>query len=173
MSDPISGIFHDARRQLAPSGAFLFLTGGPVREIFFVESGEVHLIRHTASGQRLILHRAGRGSVLAEASAYSSQYHCDALVKVSGVLAALPKQIFLEALAADPSVASAWAASLAKATQAARLRAEIRSLPRVAARLAAWLEAGNSLPERGQWQDVAAELGVTREALYRELARNR
>jgi DNA-binding phage protein len=29
------------------------------------------------------------------------------------------------------------------------------------------------LPDKGRWQDVASELGVSREALYRELARRR
>lgn len=173
MSDPISRLFDDARRQPAASGATLFLTGTPVREMIFVASGEVHLIRHTAAGDRLILHRAGQGAVLAEASAYSAHYHCDAVVTKDGVLATLPKAVFLDALSADAALSSAWAAFLARATQGARLRAEIRSLPRVAARLAAWLEAGNALPEKGRWQDVAAELGVTREALYRELARRR
>jgi len=32
---------------------------------------------------------------------------------------------------------------------------------------------GNTPPEKGRWQEVASELGVTREALYRELARRR
>jgi CRP-like cAMP-binding protein len=43
----------------------------------------------------------------------------------------------------------------------------------VAERFDAWLDEGHSLPEKGRWKDVAAELGVTREALYRELARRR
>jgi len=46
-------------------------------------------------------------------------------------------------------------------------------LPRVADRLDAWFGEGNALPERGRWQEVAAELGITREALYRELSRRR
>jgi len=62
---------------------------------------------------------------------------------------------------------------LARGVQAARLKAEIRSLSKVSERLGAWLEAGNTLPEKGRWQEVAAELSVTREALYRELARRR
>ena len=70
-------------------------------------------------------------------------------------------------------VAESWSALLARSVQAARLRSEIRSLPRVADRLDAWLGEGNALPERGHWQDVAAELGITREALYRELSRRR
>jgi hypothetical protein len=60
-----------------------------------------------------------------------------------------------------------------RAVQAARLRAEIRPLPRVANRLDAWLGADNRLPGRGRLQEVAADLGITREALYRELSRRR
>jgi CRP-like cAMP-binding protein len=64
-------------------------------------------------------------------------------------------------------------AHLANAVQEARLRAEIRSLRTTAERLDAWLGEGRALPVKGQWQDLAGELGVTREALYRELAKRR
>jgi CRP/FNR family transcriptional regulator, dissimilatory nitrate respiration regulator len=47
-----------------------FLTGEPVRSMFLVTEGEVDLVRHTETGFRVLLHRAGPGSVLAEASAY-------------------------------------------------------------------------------------------------------
>ena len=56
--------------------------------------------------------------------------------------------------------------------QEARTRAEIRTLRTVAERLEAWQSMGHIIPEKGQWQDVAVEIGVTREALYRELARS-
>ncbi len=46
-------------------------------------------------------------------------------------------------------------------------------MPKVADRLDAWLCEGHLLPNKGRWQDVASELGVSREALYRELARRR
>lgn len=70
-------------------------------------------------------------------------------------------------------MAAHWSALLALSVLAARLRSEIRSLPKVADRLDAWLAEGNALPEKGRWQEVAAEPGVTREALYRELSRRR
>ena len=173
MQTRLSQIFDTARPQALNPAEALFLTDMPVQDIFLVRSGEVQLIRHTRSGERLILHRAGPGAVLAEASAYAPRYHCDAVARGAAEVAALPKARFLAALAADSALSTDWAALLARATQAARLRAEIRSLPRVAARLEVWLEAGNTLPPQGQLQDVAAELGVTREALYRELSRRR
>lgn len=53
------------------------------------------------------------------------------------------------------------------------MRAEIRSLKTVAERLDAWTAEHGDIPENGQWHVLAAELSVSREALYRELARRR
>ena len=40
-------------------------------------------------------------------------------------------------------------------------------------RLNVWLGEGHALPPKGRWQKIAAELGVTRKALYREMAPRR
>jgi CRP-like cAMP-binding protein len=138
-----------------------------------VRSGRVHLQRHTTHGARMVLQNVGPGAVIAEASAYSDRYHCDAVATEESVVAVLPKARFLTALEDDPALAASWSAMLARSVQAARFRSEIRSLPKVADRLDAWLGEGNCLPESGRWQEVAGELGVTREALYRELSRRR
>jgi hypothetical protein len=53
------------------------------------------------------------------------------------------------------------------------MRSEIRTLRTVAERLDAWLGVIGTLPERGSWTALAAELGVSREALYREMRRRR
>lgn len=39
-------------------------------------------------------------------------------------------------------------------------------------RLDGWLALHGELPPRGGWIEIAREIGVTPEALYRELARN-
>ncbi|MCB8839686.1 Crp/Fnr family transcriptional regulator [Aurantimonas sp. VKM B-3413] len=173
MQASISLLFQDARDTRLVPGQTLFAAGKDVTDIFMVRAGRVHLQRHTTHGAQMVLQNAAPGAVIAEASAYSTCYHCDAVAAEESVVAGLPKERFLSALADDPSLATSWSALLARSVQAARLRAEIRNLPRVSDRLAAWLGEGNALPERGRWQDVAAELGVTREALYRELARRR
>lgn len=173
MRPPLLSLFAESPVIRLPAGAPIFLSGQAVGTMFLVLSGRAQLERHTPNGARLILQNAGPDAVLAEASAYSERYHCDAVVVEPAALASLPKQAFLAALRAAPDLAAAWAAMLARSVQAARVRAEIRSLPKLADRLDAWFAEGNGLPEKGRWQEVAAELSVTREALYRELARRR
>lgn len=52
-------------------------------------------------------------------------------------------------------------------------RARILSLKTVKARLKAWTAWNGALPPRGQWHVIATEIGVTAEAFYREIARER
>jgi len=73
----------------------------------------------------------------------------------------------------DRDFSHAWSAHLATEVQRARLHAEIVSLTTVAARLNAWLAWNGPLPEKGEWSAVAEQIGVSPEALYRELARRR
>ncbi|MFX4299051.1 MULTISPECIES: Crp/Fnr family transcriptional regulator [Roseobacteraceae] len=173
MSQGLETLFTGSRSVQLSAGAVLFRSAAPVSEMFMVNAGQVHLCRHTVHGAELVLQRAMPGMIVAEASAYSDRYHCDATAATDCVVLALPKPVFLSALAADAGFAASWAATLARGVQAARFRSEIRSLPKVADRLDAWLGEGNHLPQKGHWQDVANELGVAREALYRELARRR
>jgi CRP/FNR family transcriptional regulator, dissimilatory nitrate respiration regulator len=173
MSGSLETLFAGSRSVDLHAGEVLFRSTAPVSEMFMVAEGQIHLCRHTMHGSEMVLQRAMPGMVVAEASAYSETYHCDAIAATDSVLLALPRSAFLSALAANPDLAANWAATLARGVQAARFRSEIRSLPRVADRLDAWIGEGNQLPEKGHWQDVANELGISREALYRELARRR
>lgn len=173
MCIPFAPLFDGSRLLELTAEQPLFATGGPVIEMFLVVSGQVHLCRHTVHGATMVLQNAGAGAVLAEASAYSPTYHCDAVAAMKSTVRAIPKSEFLAILANEAGLAAQWSAALARGIQAARLRAEIRSLPKVTDRLDAWLGEGNTLPEKGHWQELAAELGITREALYRELAQRR
>lgn len=173
MSDVLSLLFDAAEPRRVEAGARLFHSGDPVRQMYLVAEGAVDLTRVTGAGAPVILQRARPGQVLAEASAYSAIYHCDAQALTAALLHAVAVVDFRARLAADLKLAEGWAAHLAHAVQAARLRAEIRTLRTVAERLDAWLGEGRALPAKGAWQDLAAELGVSREALYRELSLRR
>ena len=160
-------------RQL-PEGAYLFHRGDAIRSIFVVQAGLLELVRHQLGGAAVVLQRGGAGTVLAEASLYSDSYHCDALAAAASAVFEVPKPAFLDVLRADAGFADLWAAHLAHEVQSARTRAEILSLRKVTERLDGWLawRAGVVQP-KGQWKSIAAEIGVSPEALYRELAKRR
>ncbi len=163
----------DKRRTL-DQGAYLFHQCDPVSAVFVVEEGLVKLIRYQLDGASIVLQRATRQTFLAEASAYSESYHCDAVVALPTSVYELPKAIFLERLRVDNAFSNLWAEHLAREIQSARYRSEILSKKTVAERLDGWLAwQGSKLPEKGHWKGIAAQIGVSPEALYRELARRR
>lgn len=173
MSDTLAPLFSGTEPRRLDAKVRLFRSGDTIRYMHLVVQGAVDLTRVTGSGAPVILQRARPGQVLAEASAYSATYHCDAHAVTTALVRFIPVADFRARLTTDPALAEGWAAHLSHAVQTARLRAEIRTLRTVAERLDAWLGEGGALSAKGSWQDLAAELGVSREALYRELSRRR
>lgn len=161
------------RERAFAAGESLFHQGDIVRCLYIVRSGTVHLVRHQDDGSALILQRAGQGSILAEASVYSARYHCDARAETDATTWAVSRGDVRNQLARRPELAEAWAGHLAHEVQRARLHAEILSLRTVAARLTAWTAWHGPLPAKGQWSLIAREIGVSPEALYREVANRR
>ena len=172
---PIEDLWNvDARERSLADGEVLFRAGDPVHFLYRVESGAVRLIRPLTHGSELTLQRVRAGSLLAEASLFAAAYHCDAVAETPACLRGVPVKRIRQALENDPAIAKALAQYLALEVQSARARAEIVSLKTVAARLDAWLTVNNGpLPSKGQWREVAKEIGVTPEALYREIAHRR
>ncbi len=160
-------------RRLA-AGGLLFHRGDRVTHLFLVLDGTIELTRHRADGGMVVLQRASRDTVLAEASMFSQRYHCDASAATASVVLAMPMTAVRTTLARSPEFAAAWAIYLAREVQDARLRSEILSLKTVAERLDGWfLARGKSMPPKGEWKSLAHEIGVSPEALYREIARRK
>jgi len=168
----LSELARDEQRLAA--GAILFRAGDPVRALFLVVAGTIRLTRSLPHGSSLTLQRAGPGAILAEASLFADRYHCEASAAEPSVVRRVPLRRLDAALAREPELARGWARHLALEVQRARAQAEILSLKTVAARIDAWITLNDRpLPPKGQWRQVAAEIGVTPEALYRELADRR
>lgn len=170
---PVGSFFDSVQSQRFDSGDIVFRTGTAVTQVYLVRTGLTGLVRPLASGEQAILQRASSGDVVAEASVYAQTYHCDCVALEPTVLARASRKSFREALRSDLELSEAWASHLARSVQMARMRAEIRSLKTVADRLDAWITEYGDIPPKGQWQNLADELSVSREALYRELARRR
>ncbi len=173
MSDTISRLFETAQPVVVAEGESLFHVGDPVQRVYCVSVGCLALRRMAETGAEMIMQTARQGAVLAEASLYSDTYHCDGIALEASSCKAMPKPIFLDILNRDEALRNAWVAHLARGIQSARARAEIRGLKTVARRLDMWLTLNGDLPEKGGRSALAAELGVSREALYREIARRR
>lgn len=156
------------------AGALVFERDDRVVSFYQVESGLVHLVRRQEDGAEFILQRARAGDVLGEASLSSETYHCAAVAVERSVLRVYASLEVRNLVIKDVEVAYAYAQYLGKELRNARLRAEVISLKRVTDRLDAWLTWNdNRLPQKGAWHRVASEIGVSPEALYRELARRR
>ena len=162
-------------RELAlGDGHVLFRAGEAVRHFYVVRSGCILLARVQASGEPLVLQRATAGQMAAEASVFAARYHCDGLVSGPTVLGRIRRADVQDLKEADPTWLVGFAAHLAGEVQRARARAQLLALKRVDLRLEAWLALNDAaLPPRGRWLELAAELAVTPEALYRALARRR
>lgn len=172
MSDH-TALFATPDRQLSlGTGEFLFHRGAQVTDLFLVTAGAVQLVRHQADGRLLVQQRAGPGQIVAEASLFSARYHCDAIATSPTCIHAVDRTRLRRELERDRTLALAWLESLALDVQRARLRSEILTLRTVGQRLDAWLEVAGP-PRRGQWKSLAEQIGVSPEALYRELSQRR
>jgi len=81
----------------------------------------------------------------------------------------------MEAMRKDPALAEAFMARLARQLQELRARMELRNIRSARDRVLQYLRLragihGRSIAVEGQLQDIAAEIGMSREALYRTLA---
>ncbi len=157
------------------AGETLFHLGDKASGLYEVVSGRVRLARVDSSGHEVVLHVAGPGETFAEASLYSPAYHCDAIASSNALVRLYPKAAVLNAFARDRKAAQAFAATLARQVMTLRTRIEQRNIlsahERVRHFLALNADAdGRSVELRGTLKDLAAELGLTHEALYRTLA---
>lgn len=161
-----------SRRTLNP-GEYLFHLGEPVRRLHLVLAGEVHLVRFGEAGGSVILQRTWPGDVVAEASLFAKTYHCDAIAKDAATVRSIPRSALRKRLREEPDTAEAFMAHLAHEVQSTRFRAETLSLKTIEARLAAWESWYGTLPPKGEWRNLAQQIGVSPEALYRELAKRK
>ena len=110
------------------AGNALFYSGSKTVGLYEVLNGTVCLVRTDRSGREAILQRASAGDILAEASLFSSMYHCDAVAKTAATVRLYPKAVLLAELQRDPKIAQAFAAMLARQVMTLRTRLEQRNI---------------------------------------------
>ncbi len=162
------------RRSLARNEV-LFRQGDKVTAIYFIEAGRLRLERRTFDGRLLVLGTTAAGEFFVEAALFSDIYHCDAVATEPSQLRVYPKAVVLNALRADSTSAMSFLALMAHQVMGLRQRLELMKVRSAKERVMLYLDLnagpdGRTVNLRSQLQDVASELGLTREVLYRTLA---
>ena len=157
------------------AGEPLFRLGDRTFGLCEVITGRVRLARVDRSGREIVLHIAGPGETLAEASLFSPQYHCDAIASTDATVRIYPKRDVLAAFDNSPRAARAFTETLARQVMNLRTRIEQRNIRSARERVRHFLMLNvgpdrRTVDLRGTLKDLAAEIGLTHEALYRTLA---
>jgi len=157
------------------AGEPLFRLGDKTVGLCEVVTGRVRLARVDCSGREIVLHVAGPGETLAEASLFSPQYHCDAIANTNATVCIYPKREVLAAFEKNQKAAQAFTKMLAHQVMSLRTRIEQRNIRSARERVRHFLALNvgsdhRTIELRGTLKDLAAEIGLTHEALYRTLA---
>lgn len=176
--DALAGLHPDLTAQAQPlelaAGKRLFPMGGRPEWMHFVRRGEAVLQRMTPDGLITVMQRAAAGAWLAESSLTSQRYHCDGVCRTACALVRVPIQALRLAIDTDAATRWWWISRLSGETRQQRLRTERLSLKSIKDRLRHLIvtegDPGLGLDWPGTRLELAIELSVTPEALYRALA---
>lgn len=166
-------LFTHARTLHRSAGSTLFRQGQRPAWMYYILRGEAQMLRFTAAGAPVILQRARHGFI-AEASLTSERYHCDGVCRTDCQIVAFALSHLRNAIDTDHATRRAWIGLPSAQGRQQRARIEGQSLKTIRERLRhlvhteGSIKNGYQLP--GTKLELAAELGVTPEALYRCLA---
>ncbi len=164
-----------AKSRTLDAGEALFRQGDKANAIFEVELGRMRLIRHTIDDHPVTLHTAKAGELFAEAALFSDRYHCDAVAATASCVHVVPKRALLAAFRDDPALCERFMATLAHQVHALRSRLEGRNIRSARERILNHLILAADAKSRvvtldGTLMDLASEIGLSHEVLYRTLA---
>jgi CRP-like cAMP-binding protein len=168
-----SPVKEEARLIDLPARSTVFASGDVAEEMFFLLFGEIRLSRRSRIGDEIAMDIRRQGGFLAEHVLFQHEYDCDAVTLKASKLLTLPRIAFARVLR-DTDLGNRWIAYLAGELRLARSRAERLALNTARKRIVHYIGTFGTRGALSMTQtkkDWAVELGLTHEALYRELAR--
>ncbi|MFN2349217.1 MAG: Crp/Fnr family transcriptional regulator [Thioalkalivibrio sp.] len=163
-----------AHTRILRRGESLFSYGERIGSLFRVVEGHVSLVHLMPDGGSLVLMRAGPGEFIAECSVCADKYTCEARAESESIVASLAIADFDRWLIEDNCFARAWAMDLARRLKDQFLRYERLGLRGARERVLHYLyseaDPRGTLTLTCSYTDWAADLGLTKEAMYRTLS---
>jgi CRP-like cAMP-binding protein len=164
-----------SRVRMLEAGEALFRQGTRATAIFEVEQGRLRMIRHV-DHRPVVLHTAKSGDLFAEAALFAPVYLCDAVAAAACRVRVYPKRQVLAAFRNDPALGERFMSVLSHQIHQLRAQLEERNIRSARKRflhrlaLAAGPD-GRTMQLDGTLMDLATEIGLTHEVLYRTLAK--
>ncbi len=171
-SHALAGVIPSLRR--VPAHTYLFRQGDTPFAMFKLLSGQLTLVRVTPDGSEVPMHTVRAGEFFAEASLFSDRYHCDAIARQDCEVLVYPKQSLAQQLRHSPEALWIFTEELAHRIQEVRSRLQARQIRSAKERVLHVLKL--KCGEKRSWEmditlkQLAEEIGLTHEALYRALA---
>lgn len=165
--DPFSHFPATAIRSIGmQKGDILFRQNQATSGLYHVAKGSVVLQRTGLSGNTLTLHSAKSGGFFAEASIFSTTYHCDAICTEAGEVMKIAKDCIVSTIQSDPDFSTRFTRLLAIQVQKYRAHIELLSIPSAKERILAAVQAGYL---DATVTELATRINLSQEASYRAL----
>ena len=142
--------------------------------MFFLTTGRLRMQRVTPDGGMVTLHVVRPGETFAEASLFADSYQCDIIAETNAEVWLYPKGDLTRRLRENPDSLWELTAGLARSLHGMRLRYELKQIRSAPERVLQFLRLRDDgtgvYHASGTLKEMATELGLTHEALYRALA---
>lgn len=157
------------------AGQILFHQRDQALAIFAVDLGRLRLVRYTSEGKLVVFQVVRAGESFAESALFSDIYRCDAVAEVPSRVIVYRKQILLTVLRDQPDLAEGFMKRLASKSQLLKDRLELQSIRSARERVLQYLlnaiQPGETTVNFDRTlKDIAGEIGLSFEVLYRTLA---
>lgn len=158
------------------AGDVIFRERDAAAHLYFVLEGEVRVERYLENGQPLVFFRAKSGSALSEVGLFVEKHPYTAIATVESRLAMVRKDRLLEHARRDWKFVEQFFFCMAWRYTEALVSRELSGVRSADERLRMWFEWQVSMGERefnleGRMGSLGEDLGLTRESVYRSLAR--
>jgi len=157
------------------AGQVLFCQRDQALAIFVVEIGRFRLVRYTSEGNLVVLQVARAGESFGESALFSEVYNCDAVAEIPSRVIVYPKQLLLQVLRDQPDLVEDFISRFVRKSQSLKTSLELRSIRSARERVLQYLlmtaQPGETTVNFDRpFKDIASELGLSPEVLYRTLA---
>ena len=171
-ADLLMEVFTDsARENSITSGEVLFRLGDVPEYLFLILDGEARAHRYSPDGAEIVMQRARVGELFAEAGLVAPRYSCEGYCSLPSRLLRIPLLAVRSRIAGDGEFALRFAEFQAMAMRRQCSRVECLRIKRAGDRVMHYLNCeGPVMAASGTIQDLARELGLEPETLYRTLA---